>query len=352
MEGTLIFCQDGVLRLQADFDDKEAIPLAFIQKFAHAENDDLFMFDYLNHIVRCEEGVTLANIMFAIEPWKKFLSKMLGIDLESYLTEIRKPTEIENDLDWISVSTITILAKPDNVVNPSIVESVGAMLSNLEGLAKGFFMDSSTRAHGYIKDDPNAYAIDCNIQSLKNLPVYIDDFHYLLDYQNEESKSHLFNQRYSGVKKHAINGNYIEIVQSCKLKTFLEGLFKKGLYYPTPEISALENAKLDAISESLNDIDYEQNLPAKNNLTVVGDNNKPETEVVNMTDRMIENLMQQDELSDVLESFLEYFDERQNEWDSLTEACHQDDDYQIRIGQIKFAKAPQRILLDAILPEE
>lgn len=353
MDGTLIFCQDGVLRLQADFDDKEAIPLAFIQKFTDAENDDLFMFDYLNHTVQCEEGVTLANVMLAIAPWSKFLSRMLGIDLDAYLSEIRKPTELENDLDWIGLSTITLIARPNNAIGVNGIDSIGFLFANQDALPKGFFMDSHTKAHGYIKDDTNAYSIDGDIQTLKNLPVYIDNYHYLMDYQEEESKSHLFNQRYGGVKKHPVNGSYIEVMQTCKLNMFLEGLFKRGIYYPTPEISEEENAKLDAISDSLNEAEYAEELPSKQTLSIVTDT--PEEEIVDpsiiFSDKMLDSIMQQDELSEVLESFLDYFDARQNQWDALTEACHHDDDYQIRIGQIKIGQSPQRFLLDLILPE-
>lgn len=346
VEGTLIFCEDGILRLQTEFDTKESIPLEFIQKFENAKDDPFFLFDYLNHPVACEEGVSLANIMFALSPWTPILSRMLGIDLEAYLAEIRKPTELEVDLEWISINTVTFIAIPSFPLNLESVNNFDVFFNEEDASPKGFVIETSTKAYGYIKDDNNAYAIDGDIQTLKNLPVYIDPVHYIIDYKSPNTKSHLFNLRAKGVQKYGEKGSFIESIKTCALRDFLDGLFKKGIYYPNPEISLAENEKLDAISFSLNESE-EEVMSTNHQLTLVDENAPNDFET--FSNQLLDNMLGQEGLNDVLEDFIDYFNERQRQWDELTKACHHDDDFQIRIGQIKIGKVPQRNLLDEIL---
>ncbi|MFC0180471.1 hypothetical protein [Thorsellia kenyensis] len=351
MEGKLVFCQDGILRLQAEFSPKETIPLAFIQKYLQLKDDPLFLFDFLNHPVVCEEGTTLADILLAIAPWSEFLSRMLGIDIDAYLTEIRKPTELEVDLEWISVSAVTLIATPVVPFDFSSEENFQLFLNREDTLAKGFVFETVMKGYGYITNDKNAYTIDGDIQAIKNLPVIIDPNHYVIDFQSEMSQKRLFNHRFKGVKKFSTHGSFIEAVQDCLLKDFLEGLLKRGLYYPTPEISRIENEKLEILTESFSQISAEETFDSRQLLEVIEDENDSMT-AEDYSQKMLDDIMQQEELSDVFGDFIAYIEDKKYEWSQITDACHKDNEFDIRIGKINIATLPQRNLLDTILPTD
>ncbi len=92
MEGKLIFCSDSILRFRSDYDETMALPLLSIQK-AISDTDPFFLLRFFRHTVMIEEGTTLANIFFAIEPWKELLTAYLDRDVGAYIVEVRKPSK-------------------------------------------------------------------------------------------------------------------------------------------------------------------------------------------------------------------------------------------------------------------
>lgn len=92
MEGQLIFCSDSILRFRSDYDETTALPLLSIQE-AISDTDPFFLLRFFRHTVMIEEGTTLANIFFAIEPWKELLTAYLDRDVGAYIVEVRKPSK-------------------------------------------------------------------------------------------------------------------------------------------------------------------------------------------------------------------------------------------------------------------
>lgn len=103
MEGQLIFCSDSILRFRSDFDETTAVPLLSIQKTI-SDTDPFFLLRFFRHTVVIEQGTTLTNIFFAIEPWKELLTAYLDRDVGAYIGEVGKPSKLTTwDLEWIGI---------------------------------------------------------------------------------------------------------------------------------------------------------------------------------------------------------------------------------------------------------
>ncbi|WNN53242.1 hypothetical protein RIN66_04045 [Hafnia alvei] len=65
-----------------------------------------FSTDFFFHAVMIEEGTTLANFFFAIEPWKELLTAYLDLDIGAYIDEVKNyPNPLRGI--WSGLASIT-----------------------------------------------------------------------------------------------------------------------------------------------------------------------------------------------------------------------------------------------------
>lgn len=364
MDGTLIFCRDGIIRFRSFYDESEAIPLRYIQTYQEADNDPFFIMDYLKHPVITEAGTTFSDILFALMPWQNFLNRYLLVNLDEYIKAIRKPSEADSHIDWIGVSRVTVITR---AVKPQLIEQPEDMQQIFSDIQKSkdlFFTDIKSYAFGYVDNDPTPYALEGHIQAIKNTPVIVSARQYVYSPNFEDETYRLFNQKYSGVKKHDTQGLFLTMELEMQLGHFLEGIFENGIYYNEQEQTE-EDYRYQIISDALKMAEK----PEDEHQLASEDQNKSNDEtqdepkhgasksvftkdpldLEHLTPEQ-EEIMQNFAIEETLNNMFEHIAFEQDEWEALRASCNSNSEWPIRIGLIEQAIEPDFRLMDMIIP--
>ena len=178
---TLIFCQDGCLRVKYGA-GAESVPLSVIQE--HHELSDLVFLSYWGEIVAIfEKGLTISSFLKCIEPWTSFFSAVTGKDLKAYMAESKKPILAGVPMyDWISLSLTSELS-PELKFNHAERVDAKVKLSTLfeepEYLPR-WNLDHKYSLAGYKLNDKDWYSVDSHpLNKLANIPLTLETQHVL-----------------------------------------------------------------------------------------------------------------------------------------------------------------------------
>lgn len=199
----LYISKDGKLRIGSYID--KASPLYCLEdiqnKLCKTERDKaLFIVNYVNRPVKLEKGVTIANILTAIEPWVDYFTAYCnGKDIKSYIDEF-------NLLDFKEEKQkIIYIAKTlSPTLETSTINDKGEKLSRYK-VKKGLqnksdfkeIQDSSIKANEYIHvsvyqnpyNEENRNHTGFSLNDAKNIPVVISNYKYIITKNSEFSGS-------------------------------------------------------------------------------------------------------------------------------------------------------------------
>ncbi|MDC9623703.1 hypothetical protein PSI22_19210 [Xenorhabdus sp. XENO-7] len=325
MEGTLIFCSDSILRFRSDYDDSSALPLRSIQKTI-ADADPFFLLRFFRHTVMVEEGTTLANIFFAIEPWKDLLTAYLDRDVGAYINEVRKPSNPTTwDLEWIGIDRRSSIYRAYQRQDREEGEDFTVYLNRERIPTNEFEIESSCDASGFIKGDKERWSLSENVHEIKNLPVILHDKQTL----ESSQKDGLLKENISGVNS-AGRSCFIYGKTSFAFYEVMEAIFISGLFFYTPRDAV---CSFEGLKNSLGELKEEL---AK----------EPES---NPTDNEEEKALKIEVAEGAFDSVITHMESEAKYWKLIKEQCKKDGSLPVRIGVIMPAKSPELHLCGEIL---
>lgn len=219
----LYISKDGKLRIGSYID--KASPLYCLEdiqnKLCKTERDKaLFIVNYVNRPVKLEKGVTIANILTAIEPWVDYFTAYCnGKNIKSYIDEF-------NSLDFKKEThKIIYIAKTlSPTLGTSTINDKGEKLSRYQ-IKKGLqneadfkeVQDDSIEENEYVhvsvyqnpydKEERNHMGFSLN--DAKNIPVVISNYKYIvtndskfigsrasINYQNQNQNFEIIKVKY------------------------------------------------------------------------------------------------------------------------------------------------------------
>ena len=177
-----------------------------------------------------EKGTTLANIFFAIEPWKELLTAYLDRVVGSYIGEVRKPSKPTAwDLEWIGIDRRSSVYRAYQHQDMGDGEDFTAWLNRERVPTEEFDIESSCDASGFIKGDKERWSLSENVHEIKNLPVILCNKQTLMTLQKEE----LLRESVSGVSS-TDRSRFVYGDTSFSFYEVMEAIFISGLFLPTP----------------------------------------------------------------------------------------------------------------------
>lgn len=253
MDGKIVFCNDGVLRFQSSYDDKRLLPLASIQ-VALDHDPAIMILSHLDHGVLLQSGSTIGTFLLCLEPWAKEISALTDRDVQSYISEIRKPSSVENAFDRIEIRHRTHVSRA--MVHDPCPPDVDFLdwLNRPRDLkwSNTWNVDSVYDICGYCEGDDSNYSISTNIHKLKNVPLVINRQSLLVESQSSAiPQKPLFQQTdgaftIDGRSMVAVNAD-LEV--SLTFQELIATVISHGLWYNTPQGCDRHRELLEAMSE-------------------------------------------------------------------------------------------------------
>lgn len=201
----LYISKDGKLRIGSYID--KASPLYCLEdiqnKVCKTEKDKaLFIVNYVNRPIKLEKGVTIANILSAIEPWIDYFTAYCdGKNIKSYINEFNS-LSFEPQSETGKIIYIAKTLTPTH--GSSIINDKGEKLSRYK-VKKGLqnksdfkeIQDSSIKANEYIHvsvyqnpyNEENRNHTGFSLNDAKNIPVVISNYKYIITKNSEFSGS-------------------------------------------------------------------------------------------------------------------------------------------------------------------
>lgn len=314
MEGKLIFCSDSILRFRSDYDETAALPLLSIQKTI-SDTDPFFLLRFFRHAVMIEEGTTLANIFFAIEPWKELLAAYLDRDVGAYIDEVRKPSKPTTwDLEWIGIDRRSSVHRAYQHQDMGDGEDFTAWLNRERIPTEEFEIESGCDASGFIKGNKERWSLSENVHEIKNLPVILYSKQTLMTLQEDE----LLRESVSGVNS-TDRGRFVYGDTSFSFYEVMEAIFISGLFFHSPLAA---EGSYEELKDSLSGLENEVSKGTEPNLADSGEDKQLKIDVA-------------DGAFDSLITHMEF--ETEN-WQFIKKQCQKDGSLPVRIGVITPAK--------------
>ncbi|TKI08887.1 hypothetical protein [Martelella alba] len=332
MDGVLIFCKDSILRFRSDYDDLTAVPLLAIQDCLKVA-DPFFLLKYFRHHVLIEEDTTLSDIFLAIEPWAPLLSAYLDIDVMSYITEIRKPSQTQALFDWIGIQRTTSVHRAFKHQEIQQGEDFASYFNRERIPTRYFDIEVASTANGYKRADREHYSISGDIHCIKNVPVVISDRQALVSYNFE--KNSLFDQTTMGV---SINDKltYVQGGMHFYFYEIMEAVFNDGLFYFSPQTASHDLQMIKQMAEFLE----EDETATPECDEELQEDNDPTAEQPKIT------------IADgAFDPMIEHMETEQAHWQYIKSLCDSDSELPIRIGHITEARLPEYRLSNFIMDD-
>lgn len=334
MTKQIVFCSDSILRLKEEFDNV-MLPLISIEKDNNEKSkkeDPFFILPYFKNEVLIEEGTTLSDILLAIAPWSEILGKYLNVDLDAYITEFRKPSEVLRDeqLSWIGIGrsfdfnlSFKIIDDVDESSDEDFDQSfIFSEQQESDELEDNFNFVESLYASAYIKGEDGHFSF-YDIDRIKGLPVYLKNKTEFISYEDDDIKQNLFNnEAHSLIKEQNIR--IIEAVSDFNKMTFinvLEAIFDNGFGCYSPQMLKKE---IREAQEAIESSDKTIRDTTDEELKVVFSTNV-ESDIINMIGSRMES------------------------WDSLKKEISSRKDVVMRIGALKEGIAPEKRIYGKII---
>lgn len=324
MEGQLIFCSDSILRFRSDYDETTALPLLSIQR-AILDTDPFFLLRFFRHTVMIEEGTTLANIFFAIEPWKELLTAYLDRDVGAYIDEVRKPSKPTAwDLEWIGIDRRSSVYRVYQRQDMGDGEDFTARLNRERIPTDEFDIESGCDASGFIKGDKERWSLSENVHEIKNLPVILYNKQTLMTLQKDE----LLKESASGVnstdRSHFVYGD-----TSFSFYEVMEAIFISGLFFHSPLTA---EGSYEELKNSLSGLENRVSKETESNLTDGGEDKPLKIEVAD----------------GAFDSLITHMESETENWQLIKKQCQKESALPVRIGVITSAKLPELRLCGVI----
>lgn len=230
MDGQLVISKDSILRLKL-FYNKDALALASIQQQFEG-NKDFFIFQHINKYITLEDGVTVANVLKALEPWADILSSMYDVNIKSYIDFIKKPSFARNAYDWIGIQKIYEVGRDIEFIRDEDSSDKRYMQTKVKKELNTFSMEEKYTVSAYKKNDPEHYCIGSNLHAIKNIPLIISDINILTVFNMSEQP--IINPSLKGFQEQG-NVGYLVGNNQLTLNELLNALFQYGFYARTPE---------------------------------------------------------------------------------------------------------------------
>lgn len=232
MNFTLVFCADGVLRARLS-KDQPMIALNFLQKQEQVIEDWKWWAKWWEAKTVFEKGLTVANFLKALEPWKEYWDVAIGKSVSSYIQESRKPllTGSKKTLDYVSIFYGTYVSEEiDFEDNRDESQSIEQFFEEkMRYCFTGWNTDAYYHMSGYIKGDENSYDVTfMMLNELANVEIYLDNKQYL-SVSDTLMKKSLPHQRLLSKKAFAIRQchdyYFIESSKEHRLRDVVEAFF-------------------------------------------------------------------------------------------------------------------------------
>lgn len=317
MEGKLIFCSDSILRFRSDYDETTALPLLSIQKTI-SDADPFFLLRFFRHTVMIEEGTTLANIFFAIEPWKELLTAYLDRDVGAYIDEVRKPSKPTTwDLEWIGIDRRSSVYRAYQHQDMRDSEDFTAWINRERIPTDEFDIESSCDASGFIKGDKERWSLSENVHEIKNLPVILYNKQTLMTLQKDE----LLRETVSGVSS-TDHSRFVYGDTSFSLNEVMEAIFISGLFFHSPHAAA---SNFEELKGSLTGLENEVLEEAESNLADSEEDKPLKVEVA----------------KGAFDSLITHMESETENWQLIKKQCQKEGSLPVRIGVITPAEPPE-----------
>jgi hypothetical protein len=317
MEGQLIFCSDSILRFRSGYDEITALPLLPIQKTL-TDADPFFLLRFFRHTVMIEEGTTLANIFFAIEPWKELLTAYLDRDVGAYIDEVRKPSKPTTwDLEWIGIDRRSSVYRAYQYQDIENGEDFTAFLNHERIPINEFEIESSCDASGFIEGDKERWSLSENVHEIKNLPVILYSKQSLMTLQKDD----LLKENVPGVKSTA-HSRFVYGETSFALYELMEAIFISGLFFHSPQAAA---SSAEELKDRLAGLKHEVSEEIE----------------FNRDDNEEEKPLKVGVAEGAFDSLITHTASEAEKWQFIKKRCQKESFLPVRIGVITPAKPPE-----------
>lgn len=335
MNGSVIFCSDGVLRLKSDNGNKVMLPVAGVQA-AYGYTDASTFLRLLNNTAFIESGSTIATFLQCIEPWADSASDYTDRNIRSYLAEIRKPSGESNAFDRVEIRRVT------GIHRKMIHEPIPDGVDWLEWLNRPnrktewgnvFEVGQSFHICGYVNGDDSNYSLSVNIHKLKNVPLTINRNDLLTEHvPSRPKKGSALSVDTEGVhtlKERGLFANACSEVDPT-VADLIEAVICQGLWFDTPAGAIAQQKMLEArVADLCDDVAADQPSPTED-----GDRELTVSIAPGAFDGLIES------------SNRDY-----DEWEALTAAITGDAKYTVKIGEVKEDQVPDNRIFGVMIDE-
>lgn len=296
IDGQIIFCADGVLRiyfgspLLSVKDVQEHEKLAYQKKHNKPLSDYKFWTNWWHSEVLFEKGLTLGKFLQCLEPWAEFFADLTGKDVPAYIAEskklIIKDSQYENA--YLALFSETEFSAdrryPEDDLddeNDTAHENFLKMLSNGK---KAFYDGNWTWWNKYMitlyyKGESDHYSVSSSpLNKFAHLPIYLDEHQYMYEFdtlsRSVEKHRILINENVHGVQKayspHDTTGTPICFLMGKKRHTtreVIEGFF--NFFAPDPQTRDYRNEEIqDLVDRGTLEEDDEPTEIVENDKTV------------------------------------------------------------------------------------
>lgn len=256
MDGSLYFCNDGVLRFSHN-QDEPAIPLVNIQRLLN--EDPYYILNFLRHTTYIEKNTSVKNFMIALEPWANVLSKIIGRNMTAWIDRVKEnipcnPTEIE----WVGIYKTVDLSRTYEYEDTPDPDSAWGLGKN--HAVDCFDIESFYSASGFLKDSHDRYSLSTGVDDIKDLPIVQLEYSPIVITPGREEKLRItttgpglgHTDYFSYIKAKAMSSTLLDLI---------EGFFVEGLFFDSPSSSESMMESLAESKASLEEFITEKNKP-------------------------------------------------------------------------------------------
>lgn len=332
MDGTVIFCNDGILRFQSASTETAAIPLELIQAAIGIDPYPFFL-QQIRKPFLLEEGSTVGTFLLCLTPWASVVSDLTDRDVQKYITELRKPSADEPAFDRCEVRKCFGFSR--EMQHDPMPEGMSIIEWFNRPRGETVWLDTyESRCEydisGYTNGDPSNYSMSTSIHKLKNVPLIINRVPIVVVYDRPDHGAPFLNPDAAGVIRHLRGGDgddnrvagQVLIAKGTAdeymtTHDLLSVVIEQGLWFNTPQGAMREREMLDDIIASLpKDEDEPDSPPA-------------EDEVCEESNKMTVSVA-----PGAFDGIVTHYENEKSEWEELVDKVKQSPSLPFRIGAV------------------
>lgn len=348
MDGHVIFCADGVLRFQSDYDSKRLLPLVAVQEVLEYSPSKTFL-QTLRRKATIEKGSTLGSFLMCIAPWASEAQDFTDRNVQAYITELRKPSGETNAFDRIEIRQRTYVRR--SMVHDPIPAGVDIFdwLNRDREIkwSNNWDVESDYDICGYTNGDPSNYSVSTNIHSIKNVPLVFNKNSVLVEGQPKMiPHTPLFNPSAEGVwevGEHNMLAVNSATEETASFLDLLNTVISHGLWYNTPQGFIATRDRLIAAQEQVDEMIAEAAEDTPSLSLVDDDYESPADSEAPAIKKVVV-------VPGAFDGIIEHSRSEGEEWELMVEAVSLTTQHVVRIGEVEEDTAPDNRLFGSILP--